>query len=76
MKQLTQDDLMKLLDSLYEKSLKGIEHISPPVEKMANDYLKRHGSAQHAAKSMLSAQIAKCTTSGIITGFGALSLFP
>lgn len=35
---LTQEDIMKLLDSCYEKCLNGIPKVSPNVEDMANDY--------------------------------------
>ena len=38
-KKVTQEDIMKLLDSCYEKCLNGIPMVSPGVEDMANDYL-------------------------------------
>lgn len=37
---MTEEDIMKLLDSCYEKCLNGIPKVSPSVEKLANDYLK------------------------------------
>ena len=39
---MTQEDIMKLLDSCYEKCLNGIPIVSPGVEDMANDYLSKH----------------------------------
>ena len=73
---VTQEDIMKLLDSCYEKCLNGISKISPSVAEMANDYLKKHETVDEACKAMLRNQIAKCTTSGIVTGFGGFITMP
>lgn len=73
---MTQEDIMKLLDSCYEKCLNGIPPISPSVAEMANDYLKKHETVDEACKAMLRNQIAKCTTSGIVTGFGGFITMP
>lgn len=62
-----QDDIMKLLDTCYDKCLNGIPKVSPSVADMANDYLKKHPSKELACKAMLRNQIAKCTTSGVVT---------
>ena len=40
---ISQEDMMKLLDSCYEKCLNGVPKVSPSVETMANDYLKKYG---------------------------------
>lgn len=69
-KKVTQEDIMKLLDSCYEKCLNGIPMVSPGVEDMENDYLSKHETKEKACRAMLKNQIAKCTTSGVITGFG------
>lgn len=73
---LTQEDMMKLLDSCYEKCLHGVPKVSPSVESMANDYLKKHATKEEACKAMLRNQIAKCTTSGFLTGFGGIVTLP
>ena len=39
---VTQEDIMKLLDSCYEKCLNVIPMVSPSVADMANDYLKKY----------------------------------
>ena len=39
---MTQEDIMNLLDSCYEKCLSGIPKVSPSVKDMAADYLKKH----------------------------------
>lgn len=73
---LTQEDVMKLLDSCYDKCLNGIPKVSPSVEKLANDYLQKHSSKEEACRAMLRNQIAKCSTSGFITGFGGIITMP
>lgn len=75
-KLITQESIMKTLDACYEKCLNGIPVVSPNVEELANDYLKKHKSKDVACKAMLKAQIAKCTTSGFLTGFGGLITLP
>ena len=73
---ITHEDIMKLLNSCYEKCINGIPKVSPSVEEMANDYLKKYSSVESACKAMLRNQIAKCTTSGFITGFGGVITLP
>ncbi len=73
---ITQEDIMKLLDSCYEKCLKGIPMVSPKVEDLANDYLAEYDTKEKACKAMLKNQITKCTTSGFITGLGGIITMP
>lgn len=73
---LSQEDMMKLLDSCYEKCLHGVPKVSPSVETMANDYLKKYAKKDEACKAMLRNQIKKCTTSGFLTGFGGIVTMP
>lgn len=73
---ITQEDIMNLLDVCYEKCLNGIPKVSPSVEDMANDYLKKHKMTEDACKAMLRNQIVKCTTSGVVTGFGGFITMP
>ena len=73
---MTEEDVMKLLDSCYEKCLNGIPKVSPSVEELANDYLKKHRTTEEACRTMLINQIAKCTTSGVVTGFGGFITMP
>ncbi len=35
---ISQEDIMKILDSCYDKCLNGIPKVSPSVEEMANQY--------------------------------------
>lgn len=75
-KKITQEDIMKLLDACYEKSVNGVPKVSPSVEELANDYLKKHKTKEEACKAMIKSQIAKCTTSGFLTGFGGIITLP
>lgn len=75
-KLITQDDIMKMLDTCYDKSLHGISKVSPPIEQFAEDYLEKEPDNLKAAKAMIKNQIAKCTTSGFITGFGGAITMP
>ena len=73
---VSQEDIMKLLDSCYDKCLHGVPKVSSSVEDMANDYLSKHETKEEACKAMLRNQIAKCTTSGFLTGFGGIITMP
>ena len=75
-KLITQADVMKMLDTCYDKALHGINKVSPPIEQFANEYVRKATDPQKAAKIMLKNQIAKCTTSGFITGFGGVVTLP
>lgn len=73
---ITQEDIMKALDTCYDKCLNGIPKVSSNVEDLANDYLKKHKTKEKACKAMIKNQIAKCATSGFLTGFGGLITLP
>ncbi len=73
---LTQEDMMKMLDTCYQASKNGLGVVSPPIDKLAEDYLKKSEDSAEAAKKMLKNQIAKCTTSGFLTGFGGVIVLP
>lgn len=73
---INQQEIMQLLDKMYEQSVQGIAKISPPVEELANDYLKKSKDVETAAKKFVSYQVAKCTTSGFLAGLGGLITLP
>lgn len=75
-KLVTHEDIMKMLDICYTKALDGIPLVSPSVEEMANDYIKKHSTKKEAIKAMLKNQVIKCTTSGFVTGFGGFVTMP
>lgn len=74
--QISQDDIMKLLDRLYDNSVQGLQKVSPPISQLAEDYLSKSEDIETAAKAFIKNQIAKCTTSGFITGLGGLITLP
>lgn len=75
-KMVSNEDIMKLLDTCYEKSLNGIPMLSQPIEEMVDNYLGKHSDKKQAAKALVKNQILKCTTSGFLTGFGGLITLP
>lgn len=76
MKKINQEEIMNLLDSLYSKSIGGIDKVSPPIEILADDYLSKSSRVELAAKNFITFQIAKCTTSGFLAGLGGLITLP
>lgn len=74
--QISQEDIMKLLDKLYDNSIQGLQKVSPPISQLADDYLGKHPDNKVAAKSFIKYQIAKCTTSGFLTGLGGFITLP
>lgn len=74
--QITQENIMGVLNVCYEKCLNGIPKVSQNVTVLANDYLKRYPSREKAAKEFIKNQILKCTTSGFLTGFGGIITLP
>ena len=73
---LSQEDVMKILDTCYDKSVQGILHISPSIEELANEYIEKYPTVEQACKAMIKNQIIKCTTSGFLTGFGGVITLP
>ena len=67
---------MQALDWCYGKAVNGLGNISPSVDKFAANYLEKNQNAEAAAQSMIKYQIAKCTTSGFVTGLGGLITLP
>lgn len=62
--------------TVMHRVINGIPHISPSVETIACEYLKKYPTAEKATKAMIKNQIIKCATSGFITGFGGIITLP
>ena len=73
---ISQEEIMQLLDKLYEQSTQGLAKVSPPIEELAADYLQKNSDVDAAAKQFVNYQIAKCTTSGFLAGLGGLITLP
>ena len=68
--------IINALSTIYDKSKTGIPYVSKPVDEVAEEYLRKYKSKEKAARRMLNVQIAKCTTSGFVTGFGGFITMP
>lgn len=73
---ITQEDIMSLLDKVYDSAIQGIHKVSPPVSQVAADYISKHQDVPTAAKSFINYQVAKCATSGFVTGLGGFITLP
>lgn len=72
----SQEDIMHMLDKLYETSVHGLPKVSPTIDILADDYLLRSTSTEAAAKAFIKAQITKCTTAGFLAGLGGIITLP
>lgn len=73
---VTQEQMQELLSATYQKVNQGIPHVSSAVEELAEDYLKKYPTVEEAARAMVRYQIAKCTTSGFLSGLGGALTLP
>lgn len=70
---ITEDQMLEILNSLYIKSVNGIPKVSLPVDDLVEDYIKKNPSVEEAAKSLINNSTVKCGTSGFLTGFGGFA---
>ena len=54
---ISQEEIMQLLNKLYEQSTQGIAKVSPPIEELAADYLQKNSDVDAAAKQFVNYQI-------------------
>ena len=73
---ITELDMEKILDSCYEQAIDGIPKISKPIDELVDDYASKHGTKEEAAKALINGQLAKCSTSGFLTGLGGVITLP
>ena len=66
----------KILDAAYNQALNGIPKMSRSIDELVDDYLSKHETPEEAAKALVKMQVAKCGTSGFITGLGGLITLP
>lgn len=70
---ITEEQMLEILNSLYIKSVNGIPKVSLPIDDLVNDYIKKNPSVEEAAKSLINNSTVKCGTSGFLTGFGGFA---
>lgn len=73
---MTQEEILNLLDSLYQKVIDGIPKVSPSIDQLAENYLQKSPRLDQAINKFISYQLAKCTTSGFLTGLGGIITLP
>lgn len=73
---MQQKEIMQLLDKLYDQAKSGVAKVSPPIDELAENYLQKDAKVERAAKKFIAFQLAKCTTSGFLTGLGGLITLP
>ena len=64
--EMNQNQIMELLDTLYEKSINGIPKVSQPIDVLANDYLSKNNSTEKAARQFVNYQIVSNCLSGFV----------
>lgn len=72
---ITHVQIMELLDKCYSEAINGLPG-SKSCEVLAAEYLGKYADTKMAAKKFIDNQIAKCTTSGFVTGLGGLITLP
>ena len=75
-KQLTQENVMKVLNAIYSQAKNGVSTVVPPIEDAVDNYLHDYINALSASKAFAKNQIIKCSVSGFITGLGGLITLP
>lgn len=67
--------MMELLAKCYSGAINGLSG-SKSCEVLATEYLGKYSDPKVAAKKFIDNQVAKCTTSGFVTGLGGLITLP
>lgn len=73
---VNEKEIFSILDTCYSKCLNGIPMVSQDVVSLSRDYIVKHETREKACKAMIKNQIAKCATSGFLTGFGGVITLP
>lgn len=67
---------VQMLDKLYSSALQGLP-TSESADVLAKEYLsKNNGDVTQSANKLITAQVAKCTVTGFVTGLGGLITLP
>ncbi|MBE6114511.1 MAG: EcsC family protein [Erysipelotrichaceae bacterium] len=73
--QISEEDMMELLDKSYEGAINGIPGTKNCYE-VAQEYLDKYGDPKVAADKFIDWQVAKCATSGFATSLGGILTLP
>jgi len=72
---VTESKMMAALDWGYEKAVDGLPGLDS-AEELAENYIKKGGTAHDQANSLIRWQNAKAGTSGFLTGLGGIITMP
>jgi EcsC protein family len=67
--------MMSALDFCYDKAVNGVPGFDS-AEELAQSYSKGSGKKSHNAENLVNWQVAKCSTSGFLTGIGGIITLP
>lgn len=73
---LTQEQIMKILNTCYDKAIYGGIANTKDCFDLASEYIQKYQEPKKAAEKFINWQIAKCTTSGFLTSLGGLFTLP
>ncbi len=73
---MKREEILKTLDTLYDKVLQGMPPKREGAVAMAERYLKKNGSVDDAALDLITDHINKCTATGFFLGLGGLVTMP
>ena len=75
-KNITEKNIMEtILDPIYNQAISGLPG-SESAHELAKSYISEGGTKEEQANSLIRWQIAKCATSGFLTGLGGLITLP
>ncbi len=72
---MNENTMVKALDSIYSNVIDGLPG-AETAEELAREYLRESGTLSEKADSLIRWQIAKCSTSGFLTGIGGFLTLP
>ncbi len=72
---LSQEQISNILKGAYEKAVQGVPGLKTASE-VAEEYLAKYPTKELAIKKLVNTQVAKCSTSGFLTGLGGLVSLP
>lgn len=70
------EDLLKIMNVCYDKSISGIKKVSLPIDEFAKSYTNRLLYDEDALDLMFKEQIKKCAKNGAINGIGGFLVMP
>lgn len=75
MKAISQEKMQEVLDWSYNQAVEGAPGL-PSAVTLADNYLSKYENSDKAIDNLVKWQIAKCTTSGFLSGLGGLITLP